>query len=155
VQPAGALNGDGFVNDIPGKCLKCDGARVAVKTEVAERFEAVATQAAAVRRFVRGVMKDWGIDPGDVVLLANELATNAVVHARGPFDILVGRSATRIRVSVRDDNTRIPDVPEVSPDALSGRGLAMVVALAADWGIDSVAGCGKTIWFEVDIGRCA
>jgi anti-sigma regulatory factor (Ser/Thr protein kinase) len=128
--------------------------REAVKTEVAERFEAAATQAAAVRRFVRGVMRDWGIDPSDIVLLANELATNAVVHARGPFDILVGRSATRVRVSVRDDNTRIPDVPDVSADALSGRGLAMVVALAADWGIDAVAGDGKTIWFEVDVSCC-
>jgi anti-sigma regulatory factor (Ser/Thr protein kinase) len=126
-----------------------------MRSEVAARFEAAATQASAVRGFVRGVMRDWGVDPGDVVLLANELATNAVIHARGPFDILVRRSATRIRVSVRDDNTRIPDVAFVPDDALSGRGLAMVVALAADWGIDSMAGCGKTIWFEVDISRCA
>jgi anti-sigma regulatory factor (Ser/Thr protein kinase) len=124
-------------------------------TEVAERFEAVACQVAATRRFVRRVLQDWALEAPEAVLLANELATNAVLHARGPFEVLLRRGATRIRVSVRDDNTRLPDVCPVPADAMSGRGLAMVVALADDWGIDAVAGRGKTIWFELDIERCA
>jgi anti-sigma regulatory factor (Ser/Thr protein kinase) len=123
-----------------------------LRLEESATFEPVGSEAASVRRFVRRVMGDWGVDAGDVVLLANELATNAVIHARGPFDILLRRSATRVRVSVRDQNTRLPELAMVPLDALSGRGLAMVVALAADWGIDSTAGSGKTIWFEVDVG---
>lgn len=119
--------------------------------EAGARFEPVATQAAAVRCFVRGVLGDWGIESPDAVLLANELATNSVLHARGPFDILLRRNASRLRVSVRDENTRLPELPRVPLDALSGRGLAMVAALAADWGIDSMPGAGKIIWFEVDL----
>ncbi|MCL2394120.1 MAG: ATP-binding protein [Acidimicrobiaceae bacterium] len=121
--------------------------------EAGARFEPVATEASAVRGFVRRVLADWGIDSGDAVLLANELATNSVLHARGPFDILLHRYANRLRVSVRDENTRLPDFPRVPPDALSGRGLAMVAALAADWGIDSLPGAGKTIWFEVELAQ--
>lgn len=120
-------------------------------SDAGARFEPVATQASAVRGFVRRVLADWGIESGDAVLLANELATNSVLHARGPFDILLHRNANRLRVSVRDENTRLPEFPRVPPDALSGRGLAMVAALAADWGIESVPGTGKTVWFEVDL----
>lgn len=119
--------------------------------EAVAHFEPVATQASAVRGFVRRVLADWGIDSGDAVLLANELATNSVLHARGPFDIFLNRNADRLRISVRDENTRMPEFPRVPPDALSGRGLAMVAALAVDWGIESVPGTGKTIWFEVDL----
>jgi anti-sigma regulatory factor (Ser/Thr protein kinase) len=121
--------------------------------EAGARFEPVATQAAAVRSFVRSVLADWGIDSGDAILLANELATNSVLHARGPFDILLHLGANRLRVSVRDENTRLPQLTAVPPDALSGRGLAMVAALAVDWGIETVPGAGKTIWFEVDLGE--
>ncbi|MBO0692058.1 MAG: ATP-binding protein [Acidimicrobiaceae bacterium] len=120
-------------------------------SDAGARFEPVATEAAAVRGFVRRVLSDWGVDSADVVLLANELATNSFLHARGPFDILLHRNANRLRVSVSDENTRLPEFPRVPPDALSGRGLAMVAALAADWGIDSLPGTGKTIWFEVDL----
>lgn len=122
-----------------------------MRREASASFEPVATQVAAVRRFVRGVLADWQLDAGDAVLLVNELATNAVIHARGPFDILLRRYANRLRVSVSDDNTRLPELSQVPIDALSGRGLAIVVALAVDWGIESLAGSGKTIWFEVDL----
>jgi two-component sensor histidine kinase len=118
-------------------------------------FEAAVSQAAAARRFVRGVLQDWDIDPGDAVLLTNELATNAVLHARGPFAILLHRSANRLRVSVTDNNTRLPERPTVSVDALSGRGLSMVEALALDWGVDADPGAGKTIWFEVAVASPA
>jgi anti-sigma regulatory factor (Ser/Thr protein kinase) len=114
-------------------------------------FEAKPTEAAAARRFVRAVMQTWGVAAEDVVLLANELATNAVLHARGPFDIQLNRTANRVRVAVRDDNTRLPEWGTVPVDALSGRGLGLVLAMAADWGIDSQSGLGKTVWFEVEL----
>jgi anti-sigma regulatory factor (Ser/Thr protein kinase) len=139
----------GFTHAETGNVASREAGRLTL--EATARFEPIATQAAAVRGFVRRVLADWGVDSGDAVLLTNELATNSVLHARGPFDIVLCRTSNRLRISVHDGNTRLPEFPRVPPDALSGRGLAIVAALADDWGIEALPGTGKTIWFEVNL----
>jgi anti-sigma regulatory factor (Ser/Thr protein kinase) len=116
-------------------------------------FEAADLEVSACRRFVRSSLEDWGDAGSDVVLLASELATNAVVHARSRFLVVVDRCDDCVRVEVSDDDTRPLAVPEVDQDSFSGRGLAMVVALADAWGVDHRPQEGKTVWFEVATGQ--
>jgi anti-sigma regulatory factor (Ser/Thr protein kinase) len=118
--------------------------------ERSRSFEAEHSEISACRRFVRSALDDWGVEPAEVVLLTSELATNAVVHARSSFLVVLDRCGTRVRVAVSDEDTRAIEVVEVPADALSGRGLAMVNALAESWGVEHGARPGKTVWFELE-----
>ncbi|MFD7818084.1 ATP-binding protein [Streptomyces sp. NPDC059785] len=86
------------------------------------------------------------------VLLLSELVTNAYRHGR----VSPGREIRvrctldddRLRVLVTDANGTLPAPRTASPDDESGRGLALVAALADDWGATPRAeGIGKTVWF--------
>lgn len=85
-----------------------------------------------------------------VVLLASELVTNAVVHADSEVDVRVRLTPTAVRVEVTDTSDAVPLPGPVDETATSGRGLALVEALAETWGVDVLPAGGKTIWFEVD-----
>ena len=87
-----------------------------------------------------------------VVLLANELVTNAVVHGRGPVELRIGDDGRRIRIEISDgspdplprDAGRPPNTQQ------SGRGLLVVDSLADRWGCRlHRAPPGKTVWFEL------
>lgn len=106
----------------------------------------------AARRFIRSTLSGWGLArlTDTVVFLANELVTNAVLHAPGPLSISLRRNGKRLRCEVLDRSPEQPEVRSYALDDLTGRGLALVVAMAAAWGVDSVA-TGKCVWFEVDI----
>lgn len=97
------------------------------------------------------VLEGWGLECDDLPLLVSELATNAVLHARSDFEVVVARAANRLRVEVFDLNTRLPSFAVAPPDAYSGRGLLLLRELASAWGVQSHSDVGKTIWFEVAI----
>ncbi|WP_170127132.1 ATP-binding protein [Kineococcus rhizosphaerae] len=106
-------------------------------------------------RAARHFVADWCIAEGvigDVVdtllLLTAEVVTNAVLHGRSDVLLRVGRVGSRVRVSVGDENTRLPLRRESDPDALDGRGMALVEALSDAHGVD-VGTLGKTVWFDV------
>ena len=106
-------------------------------------------------RAARRIVADWCIREGvtgDVVdtllLLTAELVTNAVLHGRSEVVLRIGRVGHRVRVGVGDENTRLPQRRELDPDALNGRGIALVEALADAHGVD-VDALGKTVWFDV------
>jgi len=82
------------------------------------------------------------------VLLADELATNAILHGRTDFEVRVRKIGEVVRVEVLDGNTRAPVAALVPEDATTGRGLLMVQSLASRWGIESVDD-GKAVWFEL------
>lgn len=86
-------------------------------------------------------------------LMTDELATNAVQHARSPFTLTADVSARTLRVAVHDASP-LPPIAErtSSAMALSGRGLAFVTALADRWGYAPDAS-GKTVWFETRASR--
>jgi len=86
----------------------------------------------------------------DVVTLVSELATNAVIHARTPYTIVVSRYGDTVRVGVRDLSAVIPRRRAYGVDATTGRGLRLVATIASDWGVEAESG-GKVVWFEV---RC-
>ncbi|WP_147431993.1 ATP-binding SpoIIE family protein phosphatase [Motilibacter peucedani] len=94
-----------------------------------------------------------------VVLLTDELVTNAVVHAQSPLRLQVRATGTYLRVSVTDESPRLPSprgngVEEGSQplDAVpeGGRGLRLVDLLASRWGVEPLP-VGKRIWFEVEL----
>jgi anti-sigma regulatory factor (Ser/Thr protein kinase) len=101
-----------------------------------------------VRHFVRSVLADAHLEPDGVVLVASELASNAVVHARSQFSVALECDGM-IRVEVTDESSRLPVSSTVAEDALSGRGLQVVDAVAVRWGVQQHPGQGKTIWAEI------
>lgn len=105
----------------------------------------------ATRAFVADVLGRWGETPeqvDDVVLVASEMATNAVIHARSPFRISVARSAGGISLAVQDVADRRPQLGTGDIRSDTGRGLAIVATLSSSWGCDDVPS-GKVVWSEV------
>lgn len=106
-------------------------------------------------------MTDWGYPYGCAATRAlrqivAELASNAVTHGHVPgrdFRLrltLVGRSVW-IEVSDARGETWPPPVPHpADPYAGTGRGLLLVSALAARWGVlHRHRAPGKTVWAEL------
>ena len=110
------------------------------------------TSVRQARRFVLEQCQGFGMTTCDeVVLLASELVTNAILHGRSDVRLEVACVDFHIRVTVHDENSRRPVMVSQDPDALDGRGLALVAALASDWGVDDEAE-GKAVWFELPVG---
>jgi len=84
-------------------------------------------------------------------LLVSELVTNAVIHGRTSATVEVHRPADTLRVAVRDEDPRLPEVGE-SPllSQESGRGMVIVSHLADRWGVERSDG-GKAVWFELTV----
>ncbi|MDX6268349.1 MAG: hypothetical protein QOD70_3089 [Frankiales bacterium] len=108
------------------------------------------------RRFVRGVLADWKLESlvDTVTLLTSELATNAVLHARTGFAVVVSLSGREVRVDVLDGSMVTPRSRQPSLTAATGRGVNMVAALADDWGPTpqtQLHGFAKGVYFTVPI----
>ncbi|MDQ0775436.1 anti-sigma regulatory factor (Ser/Thr protein kinase) [Streptomyces aurantiacus] len=93
------------------------------------------------RQRVCKTLADWGITgelADTVTLLANELVTNAVTHCRVPcarVQIALALDGPELVLEVSDpDKDRLPRPHDSAPDEESGRGLALVAALADSWG---------------------
>jgi two-component sensor histidine kinase len=86
-----------------------------------------------------------------------ELVSNAIRHA-DPLPGEVVRVAWRLRAGVDGDVVEIrvtdgggaglPHIRHTDPDAVDGRGLRIVAALAARWGVER-DGLGQSVWAEV------
>lgn len=106
-----------------------------------------------VRNFVGRVI--YGCPVADeIVLLASEVAANAVMHtvsgADGTFSISVRVGDGNIRVEVHDlGSDKAPTVHDSAVTADAGRGLRMVEMIAARWG-HSGGHRGRVVWFEVE-----
>lgn len=85
----------------------------------------------------------------DAMLMASELAVNAVRHGRAPVELTLNGFEGLLRISVRGTSpTGDPQVAAMDDLATSGRGLAIVASLAADWGW-SRDGDEVTVWATV------
>jgi len=82
------------------------------------------------------------------VLLTSELVTNAIVHARTQVAVTVQLDDASLRVVVVDESAEPPNRREGADHLGGGRGLRLVEALAASWGV-SPEGHGKAVWFEL------
>jgi anti-sigma regulatory factor (Ser/Thr protein kinase) len=89
----------------------------------------------------------------DAELVVTELVTNAVLHGLPPVVLRIDQLANRIRVEVEDGGRTVPVQPRQSAEAMTGRGLALVGAVATAWGVDpAVNGVGKLVWAEIADG---
>ena len=86
-------------------------------------------------------------------VIVSELASNAVRHARTPFEVTV-RVTDVVWVGVRDGSPRPPRVLFASSSDISGRGLLLVSNLATRWGIDWRDG-DKVVWAELPLDDSA
>jgi anti-sigma regulatory factor (Ser/Thr protein kinase) len=102
------------------------------------------------RRFVRDTLNALGAAGAcdDAETLVSELATNAVLHAKTEFTIHVTRTDGTVRIRVHDLSTVLPRQRSYGLDSTTGRGIRLIMALAADWGVDR-QGAGKAVWFEL------
>ena len=118
-------------------------------------FEPEPASTRAARRLVSDVLEHSAPDSAvTAALVVSELATNAVLHARTPFEVRVRVAPERVRIEVHDGTRRTPVRRFFSDDAVSGRGLRLVDELCEAWGVD-VDGAGKTVWAEVPIAPAA
>ncbi len=109
--------------------------------------------AAAGRDFVRCTCLLWGLEAtlDAALLVISELVTNAVVHARSPVTVRLRLRPDRLLVEVEDEDSQLPVLQQHSDwDALGGRGLMLVDALAARWGSQPCP-FGKVVWAELPL----
>ena len=105
----------------------------------------------AARQFVLGRCAPLQLSPerrDDALLLTSELVTNAVIHGRSEVCVEVREEGGVVRIAVLDENSRRPVAVVEDPDALDGRGLALVEAVADRWGVEQRP-MGKAVWFEL------
>ncbi|MEU6839223.1 ATP-binding protein [Streptomyces rubiginosohelvolus] len=93
---------------------------------------------AQLRRMNRALLKHWDLSPciDDAELVLTELATNAFQHGGGD-DITVTWCAdgAHLTIQVKDSSPVRPALQAVDEASEHGRGLCIVEALAASWGI--------------------
>jgi anti-sigma regulatory factor (Ser/Thr protein kinase) len=110
---------------------------------------------AAARRFVQRTLAGVRTDRerlDTLVLLCNELVTNAVLHAAAPSEVRLRLRDGRVRLEVHDPSPQLPVPRAEDPEATNGRGMLLVDALADAWGVDRGDGLpdvGKTVWVEL------
>ncbi|MDQ1683347.1 MAG: hypothetical protein QOC82_84 [Frankiaceae bacterium] len=103
------------------------------------------------RHFVRDqvIARGATATADDAALVAAELLANAHQHGIPPVTVCVAGGADLVRIEVTDTNPRSPVRPAESATNMTGRGLALVEAISARWGVERVPAGGKTVWAEV------
>ena len=105
------------------------------------------------RRYVASQAATWPAGLLDLVeLLASEVVTNAVIHGRGPVELLLNDDGSRLKVDVGDGKPGpLPWMPGQPADGHErGRGLLIVDYLADRWGYrPHPTAPGKIVWFEL------
>ncbi|MFC5958381.1 ATP-binding protein [Streptomyces pratens] len=129
----------------------------------AQRFSATRRGARLARLLAAHQLTEWGHPHGTeahdtAVLVVAELASNAVLHGRVPgrdFALSLSLDDSRgvVRIEVTDTHPAQPARLAPGPDEDGGRGLVLIDALAADWGVSDRLGPGKTVWAECALAR--
>ena len=117
------------------------------------RYLPLPSALADLRNRVRAALAGWGVvgrAAEDVVLVASELVTNAIEHARTPLVVALGRGGDGVQVRVRDYSTDPPILRSTEDDPRRGWGLRMISKLAClGW---EPHPDGKTVWATMGAG---
>ncbi|GII88773.1 hypothetical protein Ssi03_67630 [Sphaerisporangium siamense] len=108
------------------------------------------------RELTRKTLTGWGLFHvvDDVELVISELVTNALIHGSGPVTMALHHAGPAIIGAVSDGGGARLHVRDAEPEETGGRGLSIVQALAASWGIwPDADGMGKTVWFSFGTDR--
>jgi anti-anti-sigma regulatory factor/anti-sigma regulatory factor (Ser/Thr protein kinase) len=117
------------------------------------------TAPAAARAYVHDLLDYWrsalsgqaAIDQAE--LLADELVTNAVLHARTPLRLLLELRGDLLHISVQDQSPRLLRLVPHDLESEGGRGLRLVEELATSWGAHSRPDGGKAVWCTLRLWR--
>jgi anti-sigma regulatory factor (Ser/Thr protein kinase) len=120
-----------------------------LNAQAVRTLKRAADAASTARAEARAMCDDLGevalVD--DVVLVVSELVTNAVQHGQGEIVLELEVQGERVLVTVADDGPGEPQLPDpVAHGAEGGRGLALVAAVAQEWGVHPAAEGGKAVW---------
>jgi anti-sigma regulatory factor (Ser/Thr protein kinase) len=114
------------------------------------RLEPEPMSASAARAFVRRHVDAADVDLRDSAeLLASELVTNGVLHARSAMTLGIVARKTCVLIAVSDNSDAVPAERQPSLSAEGGRGIALVAMIARQWGI-AQQDSGKIIWCLID-----
>ncbi|WP_237103773.1 ATP-binding protein [Nonomuraea sp. MG754425] len=103
------------------------------------------------RSLVRAELGRWGLTHviDDCLLIVSELVTNVVRHGGSAYTLRLEEREGRLCGEVFDPGDGVPFQRSPGVESLSGRGLQIVGAVAADWGVSTVDN-GKLVWFTID-----
>ncbi len=118
--------------------------------EAARSFSSDMRSVSVARRFLKETTEAWGASnyTFGAPLVLTELATNAVLHARTPYEVHLSLDAAQLVVEVQDASPRLPRQRKYETDSATGRGLRLVAALCEDWGAKATT-AGKVVWAAV------
>ena len=118
-----------------------------LRTELPFTSEAPSIAREQLRRFARN-LRAATVD--DAVLMVSELVTNAVAHGQPEITLWLRLRPGRLTVAVADRGEAPLTCAMPPPQQPFGRGLVIVNALAARWGVSrSQGGVDKRVWFDV------
>jgi len=114
---------------------------------VAERPDEIAS----ARHFVAHHGQAWGYDDviEDALVVVSELVTNAILHAHSECDLLLKDADQILRIEVIDGGQGSPELQRPAAHAEHGRGLLLVSAMCAAWGVDTLSDGRKMVWAEL------
>lgn len=115
--------------------------------------QAGAEAVSRARRRISGTARQWNVSLSDsaladVELCAGEIITNALTHAGSECWVRTHWTGQFLQVAVTDRSLRPPVTRRATPEATSGRGLALVESFSHGWGWVP-KGLGKTVFFIV------
>lgn len=123
-----------------------------------KRFRIRKASVPVARRHVEARLIEWKL--GGLVeaaaLITSELTTNVVQHARGTgefFELGLRRRGGVLVIEVSDSyQWQMPQLRKAQETDTDGRGLLLVDALSAGWGVRP-RDVGKTVWVHLPIHR--
>jgi two-component sensor histidine kinase len=123
-------------------------------TEVHRQFSAATATARQARQFALATLTnavphaDTNVID-DCELVIGELAANAINAQANLVDVTIHLHHNRVELAVTDDAHGWPTPQPPDPAAASGRGLQIVDALSAQWGVTIGADRRTTVWAHV------
>lgn len=133
-----------FVDDSEALCASADSRSLRVPMPP----HPIAAEQA--RALAETILEYWGLGllRDDTLLVVSELVTNAVKQ-RDPFVFTLRRKGDAALIEVTDTSPGKPEVRNAAETETGGRGLLLVEAISAEWGVRYEADGEKTVWAKI------